>query len=315
MVDERPVHIVVFGAGAVGGYFGGRLAMAGHHVTFIARGAHLDAIRRDGLHVLSPLGNFVVSPATATDDTTSVGVADVVLVGVKAGSVSAIAPALTPVVGADTVVVPLQNGVEAASELAAVIPPTRVVGGLCRVAASVTGPGRITHAGIEPTVVVGALHDTQRGSVERVRRLLAEAGVTVEVADDIQAALWEKFLLVEPWGGLGGATRVTLDVLCRTPATRRLLVAAMTEVAALAAAHGVTLDDDVVDRTLRFLAAVPAGATASMQRDLMERRPSELDAQTGTIVRLGRDTGVATPVHAFLYDCLSPGERIARAAG
>jgi 2-dehydropantoate 2-reductase len=315
MVDLRPAHIVVFGAGAVGGYFGGRLACAGHHVTFIARGAHLDAIRRDGLHVFSPMGDFVVSPATATDDTSSVAVADVVLVGVKAGSVSAIAPALEPVVGPDTVVVPLQNGVEAASELAAVIRPERVIGGLCRVAASVTGPGQITHAGIEPTVVVGTLDDAQRKRVERVRHLLAESGVNVEVADDIQAALWEKFLLVEPWGGLGGVTRVTLDVLCSTPATRRLLTAAMTEVALLAAAHGVTLGDDVVDRTLTFLAAVPAGATASMQRDLMERRPSELEAQTGTIVRLGREKGVDTPVHTFLYDCLSAGERLARTTG
>lgn len=314
MSDERPTHVVVFGAGAVGGYFGGRLAAAGHHVTFIARGAHLDAIRRDGLQVLSPKGDFTVSPATATDDTASVGVADVVLVGVKAGAVSAIAPALTPLVGPHTVVVPLQNGVEAASALAAVLPPEGVIGGLCRVAASVTGPGQITHVGIEPTVVVGARNDSQGQAVERVRHLLARAGVTVEVADDIQAALWEKFLLVEPWGGLGGVARVTLDVLCRTPGTRRLLTAAMTEVALLAAAHGVRLADDVVHRTLTFLDAVPEGATASMQRDLTERRPSELDAQTGAILRLGREKGIQTPVHAFLYDCLSPGERLARGA-
>jgi 2-dehydropantoate 2-reductase len=135
----------------------------------------------------------------------------------------------------------------------------------------------------------------------------------VEISDDIQAALWEKFLLIAPWGGLGGVTRVPLDVLCSAPETRRLLEAAMTEVAALAAAHGVTLAADIVSRTLEFLDAVPSGGTASMQRDLMARRPSELDAQTGTIVRLGRTRGVDTPVNTFLYDCLAPGERLARA--
>jgi len=315
MSDARSSRIVVFGAGAVGGYFGGRLAQAGQHVTFIARGAHLDAIRRNGLQVSSPTGDFVATPATATDDTSSVGVADVVLVGVKAGAVSGLAATLRPLIGAHTVVVPLQNGVEAASDLMAAVGSERIIGGLCRIVASVTAPGRIAHAGIEPTVVLGELDGSHSPRVGLVAALLRSADVAVEISDDIQAALWEKFLLVAPWGGLGGVTRVTLDVLCSTPETRRLLEAAMTEVATLAAAHGVTLAADVVSRTLEFLDAVPSGSTASMQRDLMERRPSELDAQIGTVVRLGRKWGVDTPVNTFLYDCLAPGERLARARG
>jgi 2-dehydropantoate 2-reductase len=313
MSDSGSSRIVVFGAGAVGGYFGGRLAHAGHHVTFIARGAHLDAIRRNGLQISSPTGDFVATPATATDDTSSVGVADVVLVGVKAGAVSGLAAALQPLIGAHTVVVPLQNGVEAASDLMVAVGSERVIGGLCRIAASVTAPGQIVHVGITPTVVLGEMDGSQSARVELVAARLRSADVAVEISDDIQAALWEKFLRIAPWGGLGGATRVPLDVLCSTPETRRLLEAAMTEVAALAAAHGVTLAADIVSRTLEFLDAVPSGGTASMQRDLMARRPSELDTQTGTIVRLGRKRGVDTPVNTFLYDCLAPGERLARA--
>ncbi len=313
MSDSGSSRIVVFGAGAVGGYFGGRLAHAGHHVTFIARGAHLDAIRRNGLQISSPTGDFVATPATATDDTSSVGVADVVLVGVKAGAVSGLAAALQPLIGAHTVVVPLQNGVEAASDLMVAVGSERVIGGLCRIAASVTAPGQIVHVGITPTVVLGEMDGSQSARVELVAARLRSADVAVEISDDIQAALWEKFLLIAPWGGLGGATRVPLDVLCSAPETRRLLEAAMTEVAALAAAHGVTLAADIVSRTLEFLDAVPSGGTASMQRDLMARRPSELDTQTGTIVRLGRKRGVDTPVNTFLYDCLAPGERLARA--
>jgi len=313
MSDRGSSRIVVFGAGAVGGYFGGRLAHAGHHVTFIARGAHLDAIRRNGLQVSSPTGDFVVTPATATDDTSSVGVADVVLVGVKAGAVSGLAATLHPLIGRHTVVVPLQNGVEAAADLMVAVGSERVIGGLCRIAASVTAPGRIAHAGITPTVVLGEMDGSHSPRVDLVAALLRSADVAVEISDDIQAALWEKFLLIAPWGGLGGVTRVPLDALCSAPETRRLLEAAMTEVAALAAAHGVTLAADIVSRTLEFLDAVPSGGTASMQRDLMARRPSELDTQTGTIVRLGRKRGVDTPVNTFLYDCLAPGERLARA--
>jgi 2-dehydropantoate 2-reductase len=302
----------VFGAGAVGGYFGGRLAQAGQNVTFIARGAHLDAIQRHGLQVVSVKGGFVVNPATATDDASSVGVVDVVLVAVKAGTVSAVAPSLKPMLGTHTVVVPLQNGVEAPSHLMAALGSEPVIGGLCRIAASVTSPGRITHTGIEPTVIVGELDGSTSDRVGLVRDLLTEAGVAVEVADDIQAALWEKFLLIAPWGGLGGLTRVTLDVLCGTPETRRLLTQAMREVAAVATSHGVTLAPGIVERTMRFLAQVPAGGTASMQRDIMERRPSELEAQIGAIVRLGREKRVDTSINTFVYECLLAGERIAR---
>ena len=310
--DQR-VRIAVYGTGAVGGYFGGRLAESGQDVTFIARGTHLDAIRRHGLQVVSTKGDFVIHPATATDDASTVGVVDVVLVGVKANAVSTVAPAIGSLVGPETVVVPLQNGVQAASDLAAVLGARAVLGGLCRIVSAVRGPGRIEHAAAEPTVVIGELDGPVSGRVRRVRDLFERARVAVEAKDDIRVALWEKFLMIAPWGGLGALTRVSLDVLCGAAETRRLLELAMTEVTAVAAAHGVHLAPDVVDRTLTFLATLPAGGTASMQRDIMEGRPSELDTQTGSIVDLARQRGVDTPVNTFIYHCLLPAERRARA--
>ena len=313
MTEGHPNRIAVYGSGAVGGYFGGRLAAAGCDVTFIARGAHLDAIRGQGLSVTSPSGDFLVHPATATDDPATVGPVDIVLVGVKATAVKAAAASIAPLVQSTTLVIPLQNGVEAATDLVSVLGSASVIGGLCRIASTVTGPGQITHAGIDPTVVIGELDGLVGERIRRLARIFEEAAITVEIAEDIHAALWEKFLLVAPWGGLGGLTRVAIDMLCGMPETRQLLEASMKEVVAVASAYGVKLSPDVIARTTAFLENLPTGTTASMQRDLVEGHPSELDAQTGAILRLGRQQDVATPVNTFIYHCLLPRERLARA--
>ena len=311
------MRITIYGAGGVGGYFGGRLAQAGHDVSFIARGAHLDAIRRDGLQVSSPKGDFVIHPdaATATDDAASVGVADLILLGVKAGQVAAVAPLLVSMIGPDTVVVPLQNGVEAADDLATALGPAPVIGGLCRIVSSIAGPGQIIHTGLEPTIVIGELDRASSERVGRVQQALETAGIAVEIPDDIHVALWQKLLMIGPWGGLGGMTRVTLDALCDTAETRALLQQAMAEVHALAAAHQALLPADSVERTLEFLASLAPGATASMQRDIMNGRPSELDSQIGVVVRRGREKGVNTTVHSLVYDSLLPGEETAVGGG
>lgn len=313
MTEEHPARIAIYGSGAVGGYFGGRLAAAGHDVTFIARGAHLDAIRSDGLRVSSPSGDFLVHPATATDDPATVGPVDIVLVGVKATAVKATAASIRPLMQSTTLVLPLQNGVEAATDLISELGPAPVVGGLCRIASAITAPGHITHAGIDPTVIIGNLEGPPDKRIRRLARIFEDTSITVEISKDIHAALWEKFLLVAPWGGLGGLTRVAIDVLCDMPETRHLLEASMTEVVAVAAAHGVTLSPDVITRTTAFLQNLPAGTTASMQRDLMDGRPSELDAQVGAILRLAHQKHVATPVNTFIYHCLLPRERLAHA--
>ena len=305
------MRIAVFGAGSVGGYFGARLADAGHAVTFIARGAHLDAIAREGLRVTSINGD-VVCRAPATDDPSTVGVVDLVLVGVKAWQVPEVAPRMRSMVGPDTVVLPLQNGVETAGQLAAALGSGPVLGGLCKIMSAVEAPGHICHTAVDPVVVLGELDRSTTARVDRIRRMFEVATVTTEVPSDINREIWRKFLLIAPWGGLGSLARVPIGRLRGVQETRRLLEQAVDEIARLAAAHGAALGSDVVGRAMAFLDSVPADGVPSMQRDITQGRASELDTQIGAVVRLGKRCRVDTPVHAFVYGCLRPLELAAR---
>ena len=306
------MRIAVVGAGAVGGYFGGRLAMAGNDVTFIARGAHLEAIRQGGLRVDSVNGDFVVSPAQVSDDPASIGPVDAVIVGVKSWQLPEAARAMRPLVGPETAVLPLLNGVEAADQLAAALGPGRTLGGLCRIIASVEEPGHIRHSGMEPSLALGELDSRPSERVQRLYSALIEAGVRAEIAPDIQAALWEKFMLISTWGGIGAVTRAPIGVWRSLRGTRAIAEAALREVLALAHACGVAVAEEKVATTMIFIDGVPPASTASMQRDIIEGRPSELESQGGAVLRLGADAGVPTPTHAFLYFSLLPQERAAR---
>lgn len=306
------MRIVVFGSGSVGGYFGGCLARAGEDVVFIARGEHLRVIQARGLRVDSPKGDFTVHPAHATDDPGQVGPADVIILGVKTWQVAEAAEAMRPMLGPDTFVVPLQNGVEAPAQLAAALGAGHVVGGLCRIICMIAGPGHIKHLGGEPTIVVGELDRRSSERTERLRLAFERAGVVAKVATDIHVALWEKLLFLAPWSGLGAITRAPIGAMLAAPQTRQLLEDAMAEIAAVARARGIPLGDDVVSRHMRFLEAAPPEGTASMQRDIIAGRPSELESQSGAVVRLGREAGVPTPVHTFIYGSLLPMELRAR---
>lgn len=308
------MRIAVYGTGGVGGYFGGRLAQAGASVVFIARGAHLEAIRRDGLRVESIAGDFVVHPAEATDDPASIGSVDVVLVCVKAWQVPEIAPSLLPILRRDSFVVPLENGVEAAAQLAHVVGAERVLGGLCRILSYVAGPGHVRHAGVAPHVELGELDGRKSERVAALRALFERAtGLSVAVPDDITVALWEKFLFIAPVSAVGAVTRVPIGTFRSIPETRAMLEAAMQEVLDLARARGIPMAEDRVARTLSYVDTLPTDATASMQRDIIEGRPSELEYQTGTIVRFGRESRVPVPVNECLYRSLLPAELKARA--
>ena len=309
------MRVAVFGTGGVGGYFGGRLAQAGVSVAFVARGPHLAAIRREGLQVESVAGDFVVRPAEATDDPGTLGVVDVVLLGVKAWQVTEAAGSIRPLLGPATAVLPLQNGVEAADELAAIVGRGHVLGGLCRIMAEVAGPGRIRHGGVAPRIEFAELDGRPSERVAALRAAFERAeGVGVNVPEDIQAALWGKFLFIAPISGVGAVTRAPAGVVRSIPETRRVLEAAMGEIHALARARRVALPDDAVARTMAYIDGLPADVTASMQRDILEGRPSELDYQNGTVVRLGRQAGVPVPVNECLYGSLLPAELKARGA-
>jgi 2-dehydropantoate 2-reductase len=307
------MKFAIFGTGGVGGYFGGRLAEAGEDVTFVARGAHLEEIRKNGLTVESVAGDFRVFPAKATGDPGSIGPVDAVLVCVKAWDVKKAAAAMHPIVGPETVVVPLENGVEAPDELAEVLGPGPVLGGLCKIVAYIGAPGVVRHTGVAPSLAFGEMDGTDSDRVRRLREVMRRAkGMTVEEPADIRVALWQKFIFIAAMSGVGAVTRAPAGEIRSIPEARRLLEAAMRETQAVGIGRGVAIPVHTADRTLAFFDTLPDASTASMQRDVMDGRPSELEYQTGAIVRLGRAAGVPTPVNEFLYAALLPQERKAR---
>jgi 2-dehydropantoate 2-reductase len=307
------MRVAVFGAGAVGGYFGGRLAQAGVDVTFIARGPHLQAILEKGLRVESLAGNFKIHPAQATNDPDAVGAVDLVILGVKAWQVRDAALAMKPMIGANSLVLPLQNGVDAAREVSEILRANHVVGGLCRLMSMIKAPGVIQHVGAAPYIAFGELDRPAGKRLERLKALFAAAeGVSAEVVADIRAALWHKFMLIAPWGGVGAVTRASIGTIRDLPESRALLDAAMQEIFALAGVQDIHLAPDAVGRMMAFIDKLPAEGVASMQRDIMEGRPSELLEQTGTVHRLGEAFDVATPVNSFIYSSLLPMELAAR---
>jgi 2-dehydropantoate 2-reductase len=215
--------------------------------------------------------------------------------------------------GADSFVLPLQNGVDAARRLGAVLGGARVVGGLCRIMSMVQAPGVIHHLGAAPYIAFGELHGSSGDRMARLKALFDGAeGVSAEVVADIRAALWNKFLLIAPWGSVGAVTRAPIGTIRELPETRGLLEGAMQEVFDLAQAQDIRLPPDAVARMLAFVAKLPDEGVASMQRDIIEGRPSELIEQTGAVHRLGRELGVATPVNSFIYSSLLPMELKAR---
>jgi 2-dehydropantoate 2-reductase len=307
------MRIAVFGTGGVGGYFGGRLAQAGEDVTFIARGIHLEAIKDRGLWVESINGNFHVDLTMAFDNPEKVGAVDVVLVATKAWQVPEAAQQMKPLVGSETVVVPLENGVSAPDELAAALGREHVLGGLCRISAFIGGPGLIKHVGVQPYIAFGELGGEKSERVERLYEAFSRCqGLKVEVLADIEAAMWDKFVFIAAASGVGAVTRQPMGVYRSVPESRALLLAALEETTALARARGVHLPDDEAQKTLAFIDSSAPGIMASMQKDIMEGRPSELEAQNGTVVRMGRELGVPTPTHEFIYASLLPGELINR---
>ncbi|MBB3183645.1 2-dehydropantoate 2-reductase [Halomonas fontilapidosi] len=307
------MKIAIMGSGGVGGYFGARLAQAGEEVTFIARGEHLAAIRHHGLALSSIEGDVTLDAARATDDPAEVGVVDAVIVAVKAWQVGEAAEAIRPMVGPKTLVLPLENGVEAADILADVLGAAPVLDGLCGILAWRESPGRIRHAGVAPFVRLGARHRGQDDAARRLRDALQRApGVSAEMPDDIQAAVWSKFLFICAMSGIGAVTRAPIGVTRALPETRSLTERLLAEIEAVARARGVNLPEDAVTRALAFIDSLPAESTASMQRDIMAGRPSELDAQNGAVVRLGREVGVATPINDMIHAALLPQERAAR---
>lgn len=304
--------IAVVGVGGIGGYFGGRLAAAGADVRFLARGATLAALRRDGLSVTSDSTVWTAPHVRASDDPHAIGAVDFVLLCVKTHQLPAALDTLDPLIGADTAVVTIQNGVEAPEWVADRIGRDRVLPGLVQVVATKAGPGEVRHIG-GPGALGFAEWDGQAS--RRVLRLgdaLLDAGVASPPPGDIWADLWGKFLLVVPIGSVGAAADgASIGELRSRAGTRRMLVAGMREIHGIATALGIALPANALDNAIAFMDRQPAGVTTSLQQDILAGRPSELDAWTGAVVRMADRAGTTAPIHELLYELLAV--RVAKA--
>lgn len=303
------MRFAVVGSGAVGGYFGAKLAHSGQDVTFIARGAHLEAIRRDGLRIQSPtLGDFVVQ-APAHDDPARVGTVDVVLFAVKAYDNRDALRLLPPLVGPESVVLTLQNGVDSADEVAAAVSEARVLGGTTYVATALETPGVITQTGVHRSIIFGEVfgdRDRISDRVQRIADVMAPADIQVTPVADGRVPIWDKFVYLAPFSGFTGAARLAIGGIWGDPHVRDMFYAAAREVAALAAAEGVRISEDRFARLEEYMTNIPPTTRSSLLIDLEMGKRIEVEALQGAAVRRAARHGVPMPIIATLYAALRP---------
>jgi 2-dehydropantoate 2-reductase len=299
------MKIAIFGSGGVGGYFGGRLAAAGEDVTFLARGAHLTAMQQGGLHIESPLGSVHVPKVQATDRPQAIGPVDVVLFTVKLYDVDASAAMLPPLIGPDTVVITLQNGVDAMAMVSKHVDQSHVAGGAAYIVAVIDKPGHIRHTTAQQ-LIFGERDGRVSDRLAAFEQAGIRAGFQAKASEDIEADLWTKFVRLATWSGMTTVTRSPMGVVRDTPETFEMMVAAIDEVIAVGRARGVKLPADLMDTTLTMIKTFPPTSKSSMLEDIERGRRLELPWLSGAVVRIGREAGVPTPIHQFISTILSP---------
>jgi len=300
------VKIAILGAGGIGGYYGGLLTRSGNDVTFLARGAHLVAIRDHGLRVESAHGDFEVRPAQATDDPAQIGPVDLVLVTVKSYDLEAAAETASALIGPQTAVLPLLNGLDAAERLAAILGAEHILAGLTHIASNIIAPGTIRQISPLRRIIFGECNGAITPRAERIRDLLAASGIEVLLTSSVDVALWEKFVFIASISGICCLARQPIGSVLTTPETRQLYVDALREVEAVGRARGVHLPPDIVARTLQFTEGFVPATRPSLLVDLEAGRRLELEAMSGTVVRYGQIAGVPVPVHRVIYAALKP---------
>jgi len=300
------MRIAVVGAGGVGGGYGAALAKAGADVTFIARGAHLAAMKGKGLRVESPRGDIHLVPTQATDDPGTVGPVDVVLFCVKLWDVENAGEAIKPMVGPDTAVIPLQNGVDASERLAPIVGKQAVMGGVANISATIAEPGVIRQTGTVLRIVFGELDGKKSTRAEAFAAMCRKAGIEGVLSPSILTDLWMKFILLASNASIMALTRLPIGKLRDDPDIAPWFPVAYEEVTEVGRAAGVSLPADAVDKTLNFNRNAPPHLMASMAVDLLRGNRIELPWLSGKVVELGRKHGVPTPTHAFMYAALKP---------
>jgi 2-dehydropantoate 2-reductase len=306
------MRVAVIGVGGVGGYFGGKLAEGGVDVVFIARGRTLEALRSRGLRVDSVQGDFALPKVQATDDPVQAGKVDVVLIAVKAWQIPESIRNLAPMLHDTTAVIPLENGMTAPEDIAAALGRQHAMGGLCGIVSYIIEPGHIRHAAVDPFIQFGELDNSRSDRALRISESFKAAGVNAEVPPDIHRSMWTKFIFIAPYSAIGAASRAPIGVWRAIPETRALAGQLLRELLAVAQARGVALAPDAFELTMKRYDGLSPDATPSLQRDVMDGKPSELDAQLGAVVRMAREANVPVPRFESLYAALLPQERRAR---
>jgi 2-dehydropantoate 2-reductase len=300
------VRIVVIGAGGIGGIYGASLAKAGSDVTFVARGAHLAAMRECGLRIEGDRGETHINPAQATDEIERIGVVDLVLFCVKLWDVESAGEQIRPIVGPQTAVIPLQNGVDAADRLIPILGRDRMLGGTAFVTGAIVAPGMIRQTGAYQRMTFGELDGGISPRGERLRDLCEAAGFEGLLSPDIRLPIWEKFALLVPLSDLNALSRLPLGKWRDDPDLFALYEAALRETLAVGLAEGVKLPPDSFDKTLAMMRSMPPQHTTSMGNDLLRGKRIELPWFAGKVVELGRHHGIPTPVNSFIYAALKP---------
>lgn len=299
------MRVAVHGAGGIGAYFGGRLALAGEEVHLIARGAHLEALRRDGLRVVSTKGDFeIVLPAT--DNPGDVGPVDFVLFTVKSRDTADAAARLGPLLHPDTAVVTLQNGLGNVETIAAEIGSRHTMGGVAYLLSTIAEPGVVVHSAGPATLIFGEFDGRRSDRASRLLDALRAAGVDATLSDEIWRAVWDKFVFICALSGMTAAVRLPIGDIRSVPDSWQMFRAILREVSAVAAAEGVVLSDDAIDRHEVLAQGLEPGAFSSLHHDLINGKPMELEALHGELVRRAQRHGVAVPATEAVYAILRP---------
>ena len=297
------MRIAVMGAGSTGGYFGGMLSRGGHDVSLVARGAQLEAIRANGLLVVRDDDEFTVQ-CLATDDPAKIGPVDLVLLCVKTYQNETAIPLMVPLVGADTTVLCLQNGVDSYLTATEILGGQTVLPGAAFIEASRLGPGQVRQTGSLVRVIFGETDGLETSRCLAIREAFIDSGIPAEVLPDIGVGQWEKFLFITTMAGVTSMARATLAELMPQSHWRKVVHACLTEIDTVARANGVNLPPTIVPRTINYIEEHLADLQASMHHDLVAGRPLELDALNGAVVRAGLDSGVPTPINDIIYAML-----------
>ena len=305
------MKIAIIGTGGVGGYFGAKLVQAGYDVTFVARGEHLKSIQNNGLTIKSFLGDFKVDNLKATDKITEIDKPDLIIIGVKAWQIKEIRDDIKMILKDNTVILPLQNGVLASEELSESIDKKHILGGLCRIISKIDSPGVIHHIGITPAIIVGELDKSKTERIEKIQEIFITAGIESKISENIEADLWKKFITICV-SGLLAVSNTTYGELRSMKETRRLMIDLLKEIFLLSQKIGAGIETDFVDQAVAFIDSFPYDSTASLTRDVWEKKPSEIEYQNGTVVRFGEKHGIETPINKFVYSCILPSEIKAR---